>query len=62
MSLLMTAKAAAINVNDYFRNGLLRISTRTDAMRLTPDGWKQRFAAEVTGHRQALIEQIVGNA
>ncbi len=62
MSLLMTAKAAGIHANDYFRDVLLRISTCTDAKMLTPHGWKQHFEAEVTGRRQALIEQIVGNA
>ena len=62
MSLLMTAKAAGLNANDYYRDVLLRISTCTDARLLTPHGWKQRFEAEVTGRRQALIEQIVANA
>ena len=62
MSLLMTAKAAGINVNDYFRDALLPISTCTDAKFLTPHGWKQQFVAEVTGRRQALIEKIVRNA
>ena len=61
MSLLMTAKAAGLNANDYFRDVLLRISTCTDAKLLTPHGWKQHFEAEVTGRRQALIEQIVSN-
>jgi transposase len=62
MSLLMTAKAAGINANDYFRDVLLRISTCTEAEHLTPHGWKQHFEAEVTGRRQALIEQIIGTA
>ena len=62
MSLLMTAKAAGINANDYFRDVLLRISTCTDVRQLTPHGWKQHFEADVTGRRQALIAQIIGNA
>ena len=59
MSLLMTAKAAGIHPGDYFRDVLLRISTCTDAKQLTPHGWKQHFEADVTGRRQALIQQIV---
>jgi len=62
MSLLMTAKAAGIHAGDYFRAVLLRISTCTDVKLLTPHGWKQQFEAEVTGRRQALIEQIVRDA
>ena len=60
ISLLMTAKAAGIHVGDYFRDVLTRISTCTDAKQLTPHAWKQHFEAEVTGRRQALLEQIVG--
>jgi transposase len=60
MSLLMTAKAAGVHAGDYFRDVLLRISTCTDAKRLTPHGWKQHFEPEVTGRRQALLEQLVG--
>ena len=55
----MTAKAAGVNPGDYFRDVLLRISTCTDVTMLTPHGWKQHFEAEVTGPRQALIQQIV---
>jgi transposase len=59
MSLLMTAKAAGVNANDYFKDVLLRISTCTDVKQLTPHGWKEHFEAEVTGRRQALLEQLV---
>jgi transposase len=59
MSLLMSAKAAGVNANDYFRDVLTRISTCTDVKQLTPHGWKQHFEAEVTGRRQALLEQLL---
>lgn len=60
VSLLMTAKAAGVNVNDYFRDVLTRIATCTDVCKLTPHGWQQHFEPEVTGRRQELLEQIVG--
>ena len=62
MSLLMTAKAAGVHPNDYFRDVLLRISTCTDAKLLTPHGWKQHFESEVTGRRHAILQQMVGTA
>lgn len=62
MSLLMTAKAAGIHPGDYFKDVLLRLSTCTDAKRLTPHGWKQHFEAEVTERRHALLQQILGAA
>lgn len=60
VSLLMTAKAAGVNANDYFRDVLTRIATCTDVQQLTPHGWQQHFEPEVTSRRQALIEQLVG--
>ena len=62
MSLLMTAKAAGIHPGDYFKDVLLRLSTCTDVRKLTPHGWKQHFAAEVTERRHAILQQILGAA
>lgn len=59
VSLLMTAKAAGVNANAHFKDVLLRISTCTDVKQLTPHGWKEHFEADVTGRRQALLEQLV---
>jgi transposase len=59
MSLLMTAKAAGIHPGDYFKDVLLRISTCTDAKKLTPHGWKDHFEAEVTGRRHALLQELL---
>lgn len=59
MSLLMSAKAAGVDLHDYFQDVLTRIATCTDAKQLTPHGWKQHFEAEVTGRRQALLAQLV---
>lgn len=61
LSLLVTAKAAGVHVGDYFRDILTRISTCTDAKLLTPHAWKQHFEAEVSGRRQALLEQLIGH-
>ena len=62
MSLLMTAKAAGIHPRDYFRDVLLRISTCTDVRQLTPHGWKEHFATEVTERRHAMLQQVLGAA
>ena len=63
MSLLMTAKAAGINPNDYFRDVLLRISEPgTDVKDLTPHGWKKRFEPEVTAGRNEILRKLAGAA
>jgi transposase len=63
MGLLMTAKAAELNVNDYFKDVLLRISEPgTDVKSLTPHGWKQRFEPEVTARRHEILQKLVGAA
>ena len=63
MSLLMTAKAAGINLNDYFRDVLLRISEPGVSVKdLTPHGWKERFEPEVTARRHELLKKLVGAA
>ena len=62
MSLLMTAKAAGVEPRDYFKDVLLRLSTCTDVRQLTPHGWREHFAAEVTERRHALLQQIVAKA
>lgn len=60
MSLLMTAQAAGIHVGDYFRDALVRLSTCTDVKKLTPHGWKEHYAAEVTERRHALLRELAG--
>jgi transposase len=60
MSLLVTAQAAGIHVGDYFRDVLVRISTCTDVKKLTPHGWKEHYAADVTERRHALLREIAG--
>ena len=63
MSLLMTAKAAGVNLNDYFRDVLLRISEPGISVQdLTPHGWKQRFEPEVAARRHELLRKLVGAA
>lgn len=63
MSLLMTAKAADVNLNDYFRDVLMRISEPgTDVKDLTPHGWRQRFEPEVTARRHEILRKLVGAA
>jgi len=63
MSLLMTAKAAGINLNDYFRDVLLRLSEPGVSVKdLTPHGWKERFEPEVTARRNELLKKLVGAA
>jgi transposase len=63
MSLLMTAKAAGVNLGDYFRDVLLRISEPgTEVRSLTPHGWKERFEAEVTARRHEILQKLVGAA
>ena len=39
---------------------LVRISTCTDVKKLTPHGWKEHYAAEVTERRHALLREIPG--
>lgn len=61
MSLLMTAKAAGLNLTDYFKDVLLRISERgVDAKSLTPHAWKERFEPEVTARRHEILQRLVG--
>lgn len=61
MSLLMTAKAADVNLGDYFRDVLLRISEPgTSVKDLTPHGWKERFEPEVTARRHEVLKKLVG--
>jgi hypothetical protein len=63
MSLLMTAKAAGINLNDYFRDILLRIAEPGVGVQdLTPHGWKERFEPEVTARRHEILKKLVGTA
>jgi transposase len=63
MSLLMTARAAGINLNDYFRDVLLRISEPGVSVEdLTPHGWKERFEPEVTERRHEILRKLVGAA
>jgi transposase len=58
LSLLTTAKAAGVDIQDYFRDVLLRISTCSDASTLTPHGWKQRWESEVTQRRQDVFDAL----
>ena len=63
MSLLMTAKAAGVNLNDYFKDVLLRVSEPgTDVKSLTPHGWKARFEPEVATRRHEILQKLVGAA
>lgn len=63
MSLLMTAKAAGVNLTDYFKDVLLRLSEPgIDAKSLTPHAWKERFEPEVTARRHEILRQLVGAA
>jgi transposase len=63
MSLLMTARAAGVNLSDYFKDVLLRISEPgTDVTDLTPHGWKERFEPEVTARRHEILKKLVGAA
>jgi transposase len=59
MSLLMTAKAAGVNLPEYFRDVLLRISTCTDVRSLTPHGWKERWEPEVRARRQEILDLLL---
>ena len=59
----MTAKAAGVNPNDYFKDVLLRISERgTSVQSLTPHVWKERFEPEVTARRHEILQRLVGAA
>lgn len=61
MSLLMTAKAAGVNPQDYFRDVLMRISEPgVDVKDLTPHGWKARFEPEVTARRHEILQKLAG--
>lgn len=61
MSLLQTAKAAGVNLNDYFKDVLLRISEPgVDAASLTPHAWKERFEPEVAARRLEILQKLVG--
>jgi transposase len=61
MSLLMTAKAAGVNPHDYFRDVLLRISTCSDVAYLTPHGWKAKWAEDVEGQRQQVLQALLAS-
>jgi hypothetical protein len=62
MSLLMTAKAAGVDPQDYFKDVLLRISTCSDVTTLTPHGWKERWEPEVKASRSEVLEKLSGKA
>jgi transposase len=58
-SLVQTCREIGIDPKEYFRDVLLRISTCSDAARLTPHGWKQNFAAQVAAERSAAIDRFL---
>ncbi len=58
MSLLMTAKAIGLNPTIYFRDVMLRVSRYSDVDKLTPHGWKQHFADEVTARHDDLAKRL----
>ena len=43
LSLLMSARAIGLNPKVYFKDALLRISSESDAAKLTPHGWKDHL-------------------
>lgn len=59
MSLVMTAKAIGVNPITYLRDVLLRISTETDVRKLTPSGWLEHYAEQVTEERQAAVAHLL---
>ncbi len=60
LSLVMTAKAAAIDPRISLRDVLLRVARETDVAKLTPHGWREHFQAEVEEERQAALASFLG--
>lgn len=60
MSLVMTAKAIGLNAITYLRDVLLRISTETDAKKLTPRGWQEHYADQVARGREGAVSRLLG--
>lgn len=48
-------------MRDYFNDVRLRLSSRTDVKQLTPHGWREHFAAEVTERRRALLREFAAS-
>jgi len=57
-SLIESCKAAGVNPREYLQDVLLRISTCSDAAKLTPDGWKEHFLPEVESRRQDALRRL----
>lgn len=63
MSPLITAKAADVDPNDYFKDVLLRISEPgVTANGMAPRAWNKRFEAEVSTCGNEILRKIVGAA
>lgn len=52
--------AAGVNPREYFQDVLLRISTESDASKLTPHAWKKHFLPEVQRRRHDALRRIFG--
>ncbi len=57
-SLIESCKAAGVNPREYLQDVLLRISTCSDASKLTPVGWKEHFLPEVESRRQDALRRL----
>ena len=57
-SLVETCKAAGVSPREYFQDVLLRISTCSDASKLTPHGWKEAFLPEVEHRRHEALKRL----
>ena len=60
LSLVMSAKAIGIDPRIYLRDVMLRIGRESDVAKLTPDGWREHFQAEVEGEHRAALARFLG--
>lgn len=60
LSLVMTAKAIGINPVMYLRDLLVRISVETDVRKLTPHGWAEHYAEQVSLEYEAATARLLG--
>lgn len=59
MSLIESAKAAQIDPRTYLRDVLIRISHEPDVAKLTPLGWKEKFADRLRAQRNGVLHDLI---
>jgi transposase len=58
-TLIQSARAIGVDAHAYLRDVLVRIAHETDVAKLTPNGWRKHFEAEVRERRESVLQRIL---